>query len=293
MPLVVHGKRKAKADTSLVETPAKPAAPTAGRGLRRIDGKPFRAIAALAAGARPRMDDIEISALRIDDRFQRELGREGEAHVRRIARAFDWRKFTPVIVAPIGGDLYSVIDGQHRATAAAACGFERVPAAIYDCDPKAAADAFQAINSATRRLTSMQIFWAKVAADDAAAVTAAEICREAGVTLLRYPVAAGNLKSGETICAATILKLLGIHGREALSLALKCLAAHDSGGLLLSGRWILALTRALAKMPGRNVAPQFARLDHHRLEGEAERAALADGGPVTQHLQALLAEKLA
>ena len=41
------------------------------------------------------------------------------AHLRRIAEQFDWRLFAPVIVAPIEGGLFAVIDGQHRTHAAA------------------------------------------------------------------------------------------------------------------------------------------------------------------------------
>jgi ParB-like nuclease domain len=66
----------------------------------------------------PQLLWIEIKDLVIDPSYQRHIGKRGAANIRQIAENFDWSKFAPVIIAPIEGAQYAVVDGQHRTTAA-------------------------------------------------------------------------------------------------------------------------------------------------------------------------------
>jgi hypothetical protein len=70
---------------------------------------------------------IEVKRLVTDKTYQREISRAGSINVERIAEYFEWAKFSPVIVAPVKGGMFSIIDGQHRATAAMLRGIEKVP----------------------------------------------------------------------------------------------------------------------------------------------------------------------
>jgi hypothetical protein len=69
-------------------------------------------------GPAPQLLWIEIKDLVIDPSYQRHIGKRGAANIRQIAENFDWSKFAPVIIAPIEGGQYAVVDGQHRTTAA-------------------------------------------------------------------------------------------------------------------------------------------------------------------------------
>ena|ERR1700686_5427879 len=69
-------------------------------------------------GPAPFLERIETEKLVVDTTYQREIGRCGAANVQQIAENFDWSKFAPVIVAPIEGGQFAIVDGQHRTTAA-------------------------------------------------------------------------------------------------------------------------------------------------------------------------------
>src|SRR6266550_4097499 len=69
-------------------------------------------------GPAPFLEWIETSRLVVDVTYQREIGRRGAVNVNQIAENFDWSKFAPVIVAPVEGGHFAIVDGQHRTTAA-------------------------------------------------------------------------------------------------------------------------------------------------------------------------------
>ncbi|MEA2772249.1 MAG: hypothetical protein QOD93_5211 [Acetobacteraceae bacterium] len=80
------------------------------------------------------------------------MTRAGSVNIARIAEYFEWSKFSPVIVAPVEGGLFSIIDGQHRATAAALRGVPEVPCEIVHIDRTRQAEAFAAINDNTTKV---------------------------------------------------------------------------------------------------------------------------------------------
>ena len=54
----------------------------------------------------PILDWVDLDRLSIDEDYQRPLATRNWSNIRRIAGAFDWARFTPVMVAPMeGGDL--------------------------------------------------------------------------------------------------------------------------------------------------------------------------------------------
>jgi len=200
--------------------------------LRSIDPAPLRARytgPASEVGERPELQWLKISRLRIDPRYQREIGRRGSLNILAIAPAFQWAKFAPVVVAPIDGGLFAIVDGQHRTTAAALRGFESVPCVIIEAGEAAQADAFVAINANVTAMSPLQLHAARLAAGNTAAAALTEVCREAGVTICRYPVPANKMKPGETLAVAMLQTVLDKYGRDVLIAALCCITQTRRG----------------------------------------------------------------
>jgi hypothetical protein len=201
--------------------------------LRAIDPAPFRARYAgpslESAGERPELQWVKISRLRIDPKYQREIADRGAKNVVSIATRFRWSKFEPVMIAPIADGLFAVINGQHRATAAALRGFESIPCCIVKASVTEQADSFVAINGDVTVMTPLQLHAARLAAGDPAAVKLVEACTEAGVAICRYPVPANKVKPGETLAIGMLRSALDKYGREVLVAALSCITQTRKG----------------------------------------------------------------
>jgi hypothetical protein len=195
--------------------------------LRPIDPAPFAArigkFSAAGCGSKPQLRWIGVDLLRIDPAYQREIMQRGAKNIIRIAQEFDWAMFAPVVVAETDKGIYLIIDGQHRATAAALRGIKDVPCAIVTADARKQAAAFAAINAQITAVSSLQLHAARLAAGDSAATALTELCAEAGVTICRYPVPANKMKAGETLAAGTLPRLMTRYGGGVLKIALKCI----------------------------------------------------------------------
>lgn len=235
--------------------PIKRADVTTEDALRQIDIAPYltalRPPKSKDIGPVPNLDWIDISLLRIDQRYQREILRRGRNNVIRIAAEFDWRKFIPVIVARITGtSFYGIVDGQHRTTAAACRSIKKVPCMIIDADPHQQAAAFAAINGNVTQMSSLQLHAARIAAGDSAATTLDDVCGSAGVEILRYPVPANLIKPGQTLAVSCLAAALKAHGQEVLTTALLCITATGNGNVgLLRAPLIRGLCQVLAAHP--------------------------------------------
>jgi hypothetical protein len=130
---------------------------------------------------------VPLEQLVIDPSYQREMGGAGRKNVRAIAAEFSWAYFAPLMVSPIEGGRYAIIDGQHRATAAMLLGIKQVPCAVVIADQVTQAAAFHAVNAKTTRMHTVQIFHARVAAGDERALVAKRVMDAAGVEILRRP----------------------------------------------------------------------------------------------------------
>lgn len=200
--------------------------------LRQIDPTPLKVRYAgpkSDVGERPELQWIKISRLRIDPRYQRDIGRRGADNILAIAPAFRWAKFAPVIVAPIAGGLFAIVDGQHRTTAAALRGFESVPCVIIAAGDSEQADAFVAINANVTAMSPLQLHAARLAAGDEDATALTDVCLEAGVTICRYPVPANKIKPGETLAVAMLQSALKKYGRDVLIAGLSCITQTRRG----------------------------------------------------------------
>lgn len=199
--------------------------------LRTIETADYAAITTpRSLGKPPRLDWLAIDALVIDPTYQRDITYVGRKNVRRIASGFDWAMFAPVVVAPAGGNKFAIVDGQHRTTAAKLCGLDRVPCIIVDADLALQAKAFATINRNVTRIQSVHLYHAALAAGEPQALRVADICKRAGLTVVRNPTALGDLKPGEISFASALGKTVARFGDEISIMALRAVA--DSGSLL-------------------------------------------------------------
>ena len=202
--------------------------------LRAIDTGAFAKLAppdqggGAEPGPAPMLQWVAIADLVVDETYQRPIYGAGRANVQRIAQAFRWSKFAPVIVAPIAGGKFAIIDGQHRTTAAALLGFDTVPAQVIVADRAEQAAAFKSINGQVTRIHSLALHHAALAAGDPAAAQLDAVCAEAGVRILRYPKPAGSLEPGDTLALGTLATGLKMHGRAVLIAALRCITQTDN-----------------------------------------------------------------
>jgi hypothetical protein len=202
--------------------------------LRPISTEGFGAISAPPSfGAVPDLRWIDVSLLSVDPAYQREIRADGARNVRRIAEGFEWVKFSPVIVSPVPGGRFAVIDGQHRATAAALLGITSVPCQVVVADQDTQARAFVAINAGTTRVLKLQIFAARVAAGEPEAVAITAAAR-AGVKLLRSAKAKQYQRPGETMAVGAVETIFRAGGRELLIVTLRAIraATGDAGGAI-------------------------------------------------------------
>jgi hypothetical protein len=202
--------------------------------MRAIDASEFASIAVPDVGAAPMLQWIQVSDLVVDDAYQRPIYGAGRINVRRIAAEFRWSKFAPLVCAPVAGGKFAIIDGQHRATAAALIGIDSVPAQLIIADRIEQAAAFKSINGQVTRMHKLALHAAALAAGDADAAELASIAEAAGVTLLRYPLPIEKMEPGQTQALGAIGEGLRLYGRETVITGLQCIieTTNNRAGML-------------------------------------------------------------
>lgn len=176
-----------------------------------------------SAGTPPKLAFLPLTSMRIDESYQRHIERRGIATIVRICNEFDWNRFAPLIVARVPGpeEVYSIIDGQHRATAALVRGFDRVPCAIMAATALEQASIFSAVNGNVTPITILQLFKAARAAGVAWAMDIDKVCTAAGIKPLTYPKSKREISPFETMAIGTLRKLILRHGTDEVAAALK------------------------------------------------------------------------
>src|SRR5215203_1180793 len=214
--------------------------------MRTISTEGFEKPSSKDPGPAPMLQWIKIADLVVDPTYQRPIVGKGRKNVDRIARSFSWSCFAPVVVAPIEGGKFAIIDGQHRTTAAALVGFETVPCQVVIAARTEQAAAFKAINGITTPISPMALQAAALVAREPWAVDVANACACAGVELLRYPVPSDKQSPGQTMAVGAIAQCLKRYGPETMVTALQCVTetSNNRPGML-SARIIKALCRVL------------------------------------------------
>lgn len=208
-------------------------------------------------GTIPEMAIVPISKLRIDPRFQRDITRRGLATISKICANFSWSRFAPLMVARVPGEdgLCSVIDGQHRATAALILGIVEVPCAIVNATETEQAAIFSAVNGNVTPVTILQLFKAARASNAEWAHQIDAACAMGGLTALVYPKARSEIKPFETMAIGTLRRAIIRFGVDDVGKALAVAAKEQGAGE--PGFWnSIAIDQAIA--------------DHRTSEGKRE-----------------------
>lgn len=233
----------------------------------------------------PEMRWVPLSCLVLNDRFQRPLTRHNWRMIEKIAAEFQWSRFSPLLCAPIGNDRFSVIDGQHRAHAAALRQIESVPAMIVVASEREQALAFAETNANTVRITPFHVYRAALSAGERWAVTADNIARDAGCRLMTSNSSSATKRSGDIFGVVTFRDLINAGHADVLSRVLRALRAIDHSGrvALYSDFVIRPLAKAMVDLGGLPRLDLLAFLeanDPYKVPDRARRATEA-GDPVS------------
>lgn len=243
-------------------------------------------------GARGKLEWIKLSELSIDAAYQREILDSGKSNIKRMIEGFSWALFGVLVVGAREGGHYTVIDGQHRATAAKMHGaIVSVPCVVLAGGVEEEARAFAAINGNVTRIHALQSFRASVAANMLDSVALVALCRRADVTIAPYPKM--ELAPGETMALGAVKKAIAKHGDAMVLRALKLLrhASPDDGlgAAAISGAVVL-----FAKEPELAADPEK-RGDYLRDRGgltqimvRAEKRRVTYGGTMIMNFAAVL-----
>ncbi|MDF2811154.1 MAG: hypothetical protein K0S56_2185 [Microvirga sp.] len=214
--------------------------------MRPISTEDLEKPVGVCAGAVPMLQWLRIEDLLVDPTYQRPIVGQGRRNVIRIASAFSWSCFSPVVVAPVEGGKFVIIDGQHRTTAAALVGFDTVPCQVVIAAREQQAIAFKAINGITVPISPMALHAAAVVAREPWAIDVADVCVRADVELLRYPLPVERQRPGQTMAIGAISRCLRLYGAATVITALQCITqtANNRPGAL-TARLIRGLCEVL------------------------------------------------
>lgn len=177
----------------------------------------------------PSVQWVAIADLVIDDRYQRQITPSGRRHIQRVAEAFDWKAFGAISVAATPGGKFAVVDGQHRAHAAALVGLDMVPCIAVPMTTAEQASAFHQVNAARIRLDRAATFRAQLAAGEPLAVRAEAAVRAAGCVLMQTIPSASQRKPREVYTHRLIERMVADGLDEVVTIGLKAIADSEAG----------------------------------------------------------------
>jgi hypothetical protein len=232
-------------------------------------------------GAKPHLCWIDLDQLVIDGDFQRPLGKANWTTIGKIAAAFSWAHFTPVIVAPIGDGRYSVIDGQHRCHAAMMCRIRAVPCMVVDLTVAQQAAAFTAINAQVTAVSSFHIYRAGLVAREPWAIACDQVCKDADTKLMAANASAAAKKGGEIYAVSLIRRHVEAgrggmvtHGLRAIWSAANAQDYRSwSAGILAP--WLITL-QMTPRAQQRDLGPFLAQHDLLRIERRVKQMQAQD-----------------
>lgn len=194
-----------------------------------------------AIGEMPRLDYLPVSAIRVDDSYQRPVKAR---RIQQILRDFTWAQFGALMVVDQGDGTYTVYDGQHRLRAAQKHpDITEVPAIIVELDAaREEAEAFLGVNVNRSAISTVEKYWAGIEAGDEAMMRVCAVLEEAGCEVV--PPGKESPAANRTKAITAIERALRAYGDEAVTLACKTLvAAWPKDRQALNGTVIQGLAR--------------------------------------------------
>lgn len=255
---------------------------------------------------------VDIDQLVIDRRYQRAITPRGRAMIQRIADGWDWRKSQPILVAGTAGGRYAVVDGQHRAHAAALCGIPALPAMLVPMSLQEQAQGFVAVNRERIKIAPPQLYNAELAAGTPWAVRARDAVFAAGCHLLTYTPSHRARKPGHILAVGLIRKMVEAGEADAVTVGLRAIRLSETGqecdeygvdawSSAVLSVWLraLATSNRLCGMP--DLPGAFDRIDIFTLLDRCRSEARKHGGSprqraidaVVMHLRGELAARAA
>ena len=165
----------------------------------------------------PRLAWLPISSLCVDHSYQRPVNARGLRTIAQICVAFEWCRFSPVIVAKAEDERYAIIDGQHRTIAALTLGYDEVPCSVIAADSKMQASIFASINGTVTPISKLALYKAGVRSGAEWALQVKRVCESAGIIALTYPKPYKALKPFETQSIGTLINRIGRHGEHVVA----------------------------------------------------------------------------
>lgn len=234
----------------------------------------------------PQLMWVEIADLVIDERYQRPLARGNQDAIRRIAADFRWSRFSPVLVAPIEGGRYAVIDGQHRVHAAAICGFSQVPAMVALVAQAEQALAFVEVNTRQVKVSGFHLLRAALQAEQPWAVRCRDAVHDAGCQLMMSNCSTKDKKPGQVFAVGLIRSLVEAGHADAVTAGLRGLLNYEPENVAnFDGALLSPWLAAVAAIDGAAGADLTAFLRRNRpwiVIERASRFAKAEGVPLAK-----------
>lgn len=176
-------------------------------------------------GPAPMLQWVKVADLIVDDSYQRPLGKSNWNAIQKIAANFLWSRFQPLLVAPVEGGRFAIIDGQHRAHAAMLCGIAEVPAVAVQVGRAEQSRAFAWVNSQTIKVSAWNVFNAALTAGEDWALRAEKAVSAASCRLMTYNNSGANKRAGELYCVVLIRRMIAQNLDEAITAGLAGLRA--------------------------------------------------------------------
>lgn len=243
-------------------------------------------------GPTPRLDWVDVAAIRVDENYQRKLK---QARVKQILRDFNWAHFQPVMLAEHGDGTFTVYDGQHRVAAARKHpDVEAVPAMIVELvQDFEEAQAFLGVNVNRTAITTVEKYWAGIEAGDPDMMAVCAVLEEAGCDVV--PPATKSAAPGLTSSVSAVDRAIKRYGDQAVTDACQTLReAWPKDAHALNGALIQALARLYRnnrQMMDRNrMVQKLIAKDRKILTADAEAMRKISGGDAVASLSKTLVE---
>lgn len=235
-------------------------------------------------GAKPNMCWLPKKSLKIDRRYQRQINsRASKKLIDRLKESFCWTHCAPLSVSDNSDGTYTIIDGQHRKTAADAIPeITLLPCLVHDAlSLKEQAHAFVAHNQDRVQVGPLAIFAAKAAAGDPVALGLQKACHNAGVVIPRGHRKASDCKPNETAALGVLTEIYKEYDAavavETVTAVLKVIvAAYPQRTGQLSSFMIRAVWKALETWEAETIISALQQTHDADLQLEARFAAAAD-----------------
>lgn len=151
----------------------------------------------------------------VDRTYQRNLSRRSMKLIHDIVTNWDWTKFKPPVLTRDEAGRYLVIDGQHTLIAAATHpDIKKVPAMFTPLsETKNQAESFIGHNTARIPVQALDLYHARITAEEDLAVTANKVLNDYGIQVVRSIQGRSQVwQTNQTVATGVILRILNKHG---------------------------------------------------------------------------------